>query len=39
MADEMQGRGLATLLLAHLAQVASARGIGAFTAVLPENRR
>src|SRR4051794_14892455 len=40
VADEMQGRGLATVLLAHLAQVASARGIGTFTAtVLPENRR
>jgi acyl-CoA synthetase (NDP forming)/RimJ/RimL family protein N-acetyltransferase len=40
VADEMQGRGLATLLLAHLAQVASARGIHEFTAtVLPENRR
>ena len=39
-ADEMQGRGLATVLLAHLAQVASARGITTFTAtVLPENRR
>jgi acyl-CoA synthetase (NDP forming)/GNAT superfamily N-acetyltransferase len=40
VADEMQGRGLATVLLAHLAQVASARGITTFTAtVLPENRR
>jgi acyl-CoA synthetase (NDP forming)/GNAT superfamily N-acetyltransferase len=40
VADEMQGRGLATVLIAHLAQVASARGIGTFTAiVLPENRR
>src|SRR3954463_2838499 len=40
VADEMQGRGLATLLLGHLAQVASARGIGTFTAtVLPQNRR
>src|SRR5690349_6235284 len=40
VADEMQGRGLATLLLAHLAQIASARGIETFTAtVLPENRR
>jgi acyl-CoA synthetase (NDP forming)/GNAT superfamily N-acetyltransferase len=40
VADEMQGRGVATLLLAHLAQVASARGIHTFTAtVLPENRR
>jgi acetate---CoA ligase (ADP-forming) len=40
VADEMQGRGLATVLIAHLAQVASARGIATFTAiVLPENRR
>jgi acetate---CoA ligase (ADP-forming) len=40
VADEMQGRGLATVLLAHLAQVGSARGIATFTAtVLPENRR
>jgi acetate---CoA ligase (ADP-forming) len=40
VADEMQGRGLATVLLAHLAQVASARGIDEFVAiVLPENRR
>ena len=40
VADEMQGRGLATVLLAHLAQVASARGVRTFTAtVLPENRR
>jgi len=40
VADEMQGRGLATVLLAHLAQEASARGIGEFVAtVLPENRR
>src|SRR6478735_12078224 len=40
VADEMQGRGLATVLLAHLAQVASARGVSTFTAtVLPENRR
>ncbi|MGZ5356127.1 MAG: N-acetyltransferase family protein [Solirubrobacterales bacterium] len=40
VADDMQGRGLATVLIAHLAQVASARGIRAFTAtVLPENRR
>ncbi len=27
VADEMQGRGLATVLIAHLAQVASARGV------------
>jgi len=40
VADEMQGRGLATVLLAHLAQEASARGIREFVAtVLPENRR
>src|SRR3954468_13980358 len=40
VADEMQGRGLATVLIAHLAQVASARGVTTFTAiVLPENRR
>jgi acetate---CoA ligase (ADP-forming) len=40
VADEMQGRGLATVLLAHLAQEASARGIAEFVAtVLPENRR
>src|SRR3954471_906139 len=40
VADEMQGRGLATVLIAHLAQVASARGVRTFTAtVLPENRR
>src|SRR3954449_5747937 len=40
VADEMQGRGLATVLIAHLAQVAAARGVTTFTAtVLPENRR
>jgi acyl-CoA synthetase (NDP forming)/GNAT superfamily N-acetyltransferase len=40
VADEMQGRGLATVLIAHLAQIASARGISTFVAtVLPENRR
>src|SRR3954469_14348795 len=40
VADEMQGRGLATVLIAHLAQVAAARGVRTFTAtVLPENRR
>src|SRR6478735_7756576 len=40
VADEMQGRGLATVLIAHLAQVASARGVTTFTAtVLPENRK
>ena len=40
VADEMQGRGLATVLIAHLAQVAAARGVTTFTAtVLPENKR
>src|SRR3954447_8081190 len=40
VADGMQGRGLATVLLAHLAQAACERGIGEFVAiVLPENRR
>jgi acetate---CoA ligase (ADP-forming) len=38
VADEMQGRGMATTLLAHLAQEAAERGIETFTAlVLPEN--
>jgi acetyl coenzyme A synthetase (ADP forming)-like protein len=37
-ADTMQGRGLATILLAHLAFGARALGIGTFVAeVLPEN--
>ncbi|HEU4701434.1 MAG TPA: GNAT family N-acetyltransferase, partial [Conexibacter sp.] len=37
-ADTMQGRGLATILLAHLAFGASAQGIATFVAeVLPEN--
>ncbi len=36
--DELQGRGLATILLAHLAEVAAERGIATFEAeVLPEN--
>jgi acetyl coenzyme A synthetase (ADP forming)-like protein len=40
VADVMQGRGLATILLAHLAEVAHERGITAFEAeVLPENHR
>jgi acetate---CoA ligase (ADP-forming) len=40
VADVMQGRGLATILLAHLAEVAHDRGITAFEAeVLPENHR
>src|SRR3954452_2959904 len=40
VADEWQGHGIATILLAHLAQAASAAGIQTFTAtVLPENHR
>ena len=40
VADEFQGRGISTLLLAHLSELATADGIGTFTAVvLPENRR
>jgi acetyl coenzyme A synthetase (ADP forming)-like protein len=40
VADVMQGRGLATILLAHLAEVAHERGITAFEAeVLPGNHR
>jgi acetyl coenzyme A synthetase (ADP forming)-like protein len=40
IADVMQGRGLGTILLAHLAEVAHERGITAFEAeVLPENHR
>jgi acetyl coenzyme A synthetase (ADP forming)-like protein len=40
VADAWQGHGIATILLAHLAQAASQAGIEAFTAtVLPENRR
>jgi acyl-CoA synthetase (NDP forming)/GNAT superfamily N-acetyltransferase len=36
----MRGQGLATILLAHLAEVAAERGIERFVAeVLPENRR
>jgi acetate---CoA ligase (ADP-forming) len=36
--DELQGLGLATLMLAHLAEVARANGIASFFAeVLPEN--
>ena len=34
VADEMQGRGLATVLIAHLAQVASARGVRTFSATV-----
>lgn len=38
VADRLQGRGLGTLLLAHLAQVAAAHGIGMLEGVmLPEN--
>jgi acetyl coenzyme A synthetase (ADP forming)-like protein len=40
ISDEMQGRGLGTVLLAHLAEVADDQGISTLTAaVLPENRR
>ncbi len=40
VADQMQGRGISTVLIAHLAQIAAERGIATFTAtVLPENRR
>ena len=40
VADELQGRGLGTLLLGQLAQAAQAAGVTLFTAeVLPENRR
>ena len=40
IADQMQGLGLATLLLAHLAEVAHGNGIGVFFAeVLPQNHR
>ncbi len=40
IADEMQGQGLGTILLAHLAQVADDRGIQLFFAeVLPQNHR
>jgi acyl-CoA synthetase (NDP forming)/RimJ/RimL family protein N-acetyltransferase len=38
--DAWHGRGIATILLAHLAQTASARGIHEFVAtVLPENHK
>lgn len=38
--DEWQGRGIATVLLAHLAEVAEKHGISTFTAeVLPHNHR
>jgi acetate---CoA ligase (ADP-forming) len=40
VADELQGRGVSTILLAHLAGVAAARGVATFTAeVLPANHR
>jgi len=40
VADDWQGKGLGTLLLAHLAEHAESRGIGSFVAyVLPENHR
>jgi acetyl coenzyme A synthetase (ADP forming)-like protein len=38
--DDLQGQGIATILLAHLAHAAAEEGIETFTAtVLPENRR
>lgn len=40
VADELQGRGLGTLLLAHLAEVAEDNGMWTFVAeVMPENHR
>jgi acetyl coenzyme A synthetase (ADP forming)-like protein len=40
VADEMQGEGLGTILLAHLAEVAAERGVQVFLAeVLPQNHR
>ena len=40
IADELQGRGVATILLAHLAEVADENGIAVFEAeVLPANHR
>ena len=40
VADELQGRGLGTILLAHLAEVADEHGIATFEAeVLPQNHR
>jgi acetate---CoA ligase (ADP-forming) len=40
VAEEMQGHGLGTILLAHLAEVASERGYQTFVAnVLPQNHR
>ncbi len=40
VADRWQGRGISTILLAHLAEVAGAHGISTFVAeVLPHNHR
>ena len=40
VADDWQGRGIATLLLAHLSEIATADGVETFTAVvLPDNHR
>jgi acetyl coenzyme A synthetase (ADP forming)-like protein len=40
IADELQGRGLGTILLGHLAEVAQSNGIPVFEArVLPQNHR
>jgi acetyl coenzyme A synthetase (ADP forming)-like protein len=40
ISDELQGQGLGTILLAHLAEVAGENGIEAFSAeVLPQNHR
>ncbi|HUA47557.1 MAG TPA: GNAT family N-acetyltransferase [Solirubrobacteraceae bacterium] len=40
VADEWQGRGISTILLAHLAEVAEQHGISTFVAdVLPSNHR
>jgi acetyl coenzyme A synthetase (ADP forming)-like protein len=40
VSDELQGQGLASILIEHLAEAASAQGIGFFYAeVLPENHR
>lgn len=40
VADELQGRGLGTILLAHLAEMAEEHGIATFEAeVLPQNHR
>ncbi len=40
VADDYQGRGIATILLGHLAEIAAEHGIRVFEAlVLPQNRR